>query len=132
MPRAVWPLADGRPVVQVELHTPEVRSAIRTLLADTGAGTIRSEFELILDEDDCLLCGGRPFQSVKLRGAYHGTFPVYLIHVRIPVLGQDRYFRAAGVRTLPPGLDGIACFRFLSRFTFGNFGSRDQFGIEDQ
>jgi hypothetical protein len=26
--------------------------------------------------------------------------------------------------------DGIACFRFLNRFTYGNFGDPGQFGLE--
>jgi hypothetical protein len=27
-------------------------------------------------------------------------------------------------------LEGIACFRFLNRFTYGNFAGADQFGLE--
>ena len=30
----------------------------------------------------------------------------------------------------PPGFEGIASFRFLDRFTFGNFGDPGQFGLE--
>jgi hypothetical protein len=36
---------------------------------------------------------------------------------------------AVGVPTAPPGLDGIACFRFLNRFTYGNFGNPNEFGL---
>jgi hypothetical protein len=38
---------------------------------------------------------------------------------------------AVGVQTPPTGFDGIACFRFLNRFTYGNFGSSTQFGLEN-
>jgi len=30
----------------------------------------------------------------------------------------------------PPGFDGTACFGFLNRFTYGNFGDPGQFGLE--
>jgi hypothetical protein len=30
------------------------------LLADTGAGSGKADFDLILDEDDCVLGGGLP------------------------------------------------------------------------
>lgn len=130
MPRAVWSLVGGRPVVQIELHAPEGRTETRTLLADTGAGALRSKFELVLREEDCELCGGRPSQAVNLRGAYDGAHWVYLVHVRIPIIGQNLHVRAVGAKAAPPGLDGIACYRFLSNFTFENFGVREQFGIE--
>jgi hypothetical protein len=35
-----------------------------------------------------------------------------------------------GVRSVPAGFDGIACFAFLDRFTYGNFGDPGQFGLE--
>jgi hypothetical protein len=31
---------------------------------------------------------------------------------------------------LPPGLDGLAGFRFLNTFNYGNFGDPDQFCLE--
>jgi hypothetical protein len=31
---------------------------------------------------------------------------------------------------VPRPFDGIACFRFLNRFTYGNFGDPNQFGLE--
>lgn len=130
MTRAVWPLQDGRPVIRLELHLPNGTSAARTLLADTGAGTARSEFELVLDEEDCLLSGAFPCDPIQLRGAYEGVYPVYLLCVRVPWMQEDQDVRAIGVERTPSGLDGIACFRFLNRFTFGNFGDREQFGIE--
>jgi hypothetical protein len=130
MPRALWALVGGRPVIDVELRSPEGLTATRTLLADTGAGTLRSGFELILTEKDCRTYGDRPSQSISLRGAYEGSYKVYVIHLSIPEIRLARHFRAVGVDAAPPGLDGIACYRFLSNFTFGNFGLREQFGVE--
>ena len=43
---------------------------------------------------------------------------------------RDEQVRAVGVPSLPAGLEGMACFRFLCRFTYGNFGRSDQFGLE--
>jgi hypothetical protein len=100
------------------------------LVADTGAGSRASDFELILDEDDCLICGGIPDQSVSLGGAYTGPFPTYDLPVRIPALGFDQRILAVGVPSVLAGFDGIACFAFLNRFTYGNFGDPGQFGLE--
>jgi hypothetical protein len=102
----------------------------RTLLADTGAGSRTSRAELILDEDDCLLCGGAPDVRVRLRGAYAGSFPTYDLPVQIPALGFNERLLVIGVPSVPPGFDGIACFAFLNRFTYGNFGDPGQFGLE--
>src|SRR5438128_5521651 len=63
-------------------------------IADTGAGSHQSGFDLILDEDDCLLCGGIPVSTVKLRGAFIGTFPVYALAVQVPALGFAKRVRA--------------------------------------
>lgn len=131
MPRQQWPLASGRPVVEVALTlAPGGQTVTRTLLADTGAGSNQAGFELILDEQDCLMCGGSPCPAVSLGGAYSGNFPVYLLRVEIPQLGFDQYLRAVGVPHTPAGLEGIACFRFLNRFSFGNFGAANHFGLE--
>lgn len=130
MPRASWPVAAGRPVVKVELVTANDRSAERTLLADTGAGTLDSRFDVVLGEADCLLGSDRPFGTVTLRGAFHGCHFVYMARLRIPRLDFDHHVRAVAAPSLPPGLDGIARFNFLSNFTFGNFGVREQFGLE--
>jgi hypothetical protein len=102
----------------------------RHLLADTGAGTASAPFELVLDEQDCLATGGIPSQAVFLAGAYSGAYPVYLIRVQIPDLGFDRHLYVVGVPRVPSGLDGIACFRFLNRFHYGNVGDAGQFGLE--
>lgn len=131
MPREQWPLRHGRPCVQVVLTlTPGGQALPRTLLADTGAGSRTGPFELVLDEDDCLLCGGNPGASVTLGGAYVGSFPVYDLPVRLPALGFDENLRAVAVPSVPAGFDGIACFGFLNRFTYGNFGDPGQFGLE--
>lgn len=131
MPRVQWPLAQGRPCVQVVLTlAPGGQPMTRTLLADTGAGSRTGNFELLLDEDDCLFCGGIPLPSVTLGGAYAGSFPIYELPVQVPALGFDQSLRAVGIPAVPPGFDGIACFSFLNRFTYGNFGDPGQFGLE--
>jgi hypothetical protein len=65
-----------------------------------------------------------------LGGAYTGPFSLYERRVFIPNLGFSKRVRAVGVPTTPPNFDGIAGFRFLSRFTYGNFASKAQFGLE--
>jgi hypothetical protein len=67
---------------------------------------------------------------VRLVGAYAGIFPVYLLRVQIPLLGFDQQVRIAGVPSVLADLDGIACFKFLSRFSFSNFGILAEFGLE--
>jgi len=128
MPRSVWSLLGGRPVIEVILTLAQGgRPVVRTLLADTGAGPRQAHFELILED---LACAGNPAYPVVLGGAYTGSFPTYVLRVQMPALGFDRQIRAVGVRSPPAGVDGIACFRFLCRFTYGNFGNPAQFGIE--
>ncbi len=131
MPRVQWPLRHGRPCVQVVLTLAPGGQAIpRMLLADTGAGSRTAGFELILDEDDCLLCGGFPYLSVVLGGAYAGSFPLYDLPVQLPAIGFDQRVHAVGVPSVPAGFEGIACFGFLDRFTYSNFGDPSQFGLE--
>jgi hypothetical protein len=131
MPRELWPLQQDRPCVRVVLTlAPSDQPAPRTLLADSGAGSSASRFELILDEEDCLLCGGTPLQAVTLGGAFVGTFPTYGLRVRIPTLGFDDIVPAVGVKSASLPFDGIACFHFLNRFHYGNFGNRGIFGLE--
>ncbi len=130
MPRVLWPLRRGRPCVQVVL-TPLAggQPLVRTVLADTGAGSDKAGVDLILDENDCLLCG-LPLKLVRLGRAYAGTFPTYDLPVHIPALGFNQPICAVGVPSVPVGFDGIACFSFLNRFTYGNFGDPNQFGLE--
>ena len=103
---------------------------VRALLADTGAGSSKGVFDLILEEEDCLLCDGIPGASVTLGGAYVGSFPLYDLLVQVPGLGFATNLRVVGVPTLLAGFDGIACFSFLNRFYYGNFGDPGLFGLE--
>lgn len=131
MPRKLWPLIDGRPAVQVEFKLAENGGAAsRTLLADTGAGSHQATFELILDEQDCVRFGGQFCAAAALGGAYQGHFPVYLVKATIASIEFDGELRAVGVNTSIHNLDGIAGFRFLNQFTYGNFGDSSQFGLE--
>jgi hypothetical protein len=131
MPRIVWPLQNGRPRVQVALTLALGGTPLsRTLLADTGAGAQNSGIELLLDEQDCLLCGGLTGSSVALGGDYVGSFPLHDVLVQIPALGFARNLRVVGVTSVPAGIEGIACFSFLNQFTYGNFGDPKQFGLE--
>jgi hypothetical protein len=117
--------------VQIVLTLVQSGQALpRNLLADTGAGSRRARIDLLLDEDDCLLCGTSLGHAITLGGAYSGSFPAYNIRAQIPALGFDQYLRAVAVPHAPGGFDGVACFRFLSGFTYGNFGDPDQFGLE--
>jgi len=76
MPAAQWALQNDRPEIQVVISLlsggPDL---IRRLVADTGAGTRQSVFQLVLLESDCLQCGGIPMGHVQLGGAYSGSFP---------------------------------------------------------
>jgi hypothetical protein len=131
MPRIGWPLRQGRPPIEVVLRQVSAAKDItRTLLADTGGGSNQSAFELILNESDCLSCGGVKFGIVQLRGAFTGLLPVYTLRVQIPLLRFNKNTDVVGVPCVSTGLDGIAAFRFLNRFTYGNFGNSNQFALE--
>src|SRR5205809_7900205 len=98
MARAVWPLLSDRPRIEIVLtQSPGARQFTRDILADSGAGSARGPFELILDENDCLWYGNRPIRTVHLGGAYSGWHSVYLVRIRIPALGFDRRVRVVGV-----------------------------------
>ena len=88
MPRVGWPLQRGRPCIQIVLRLgPAGQPSERILLADTGAGALSAAFDLLLEEDDCLLFGGLAGSSITLGGAYRGSFPVYYVPVQIPAIG---------------------------------------------
>jgi hypothetical protein len=67
---------------------------------------------------------------VNLGGAYVGSFPLYDVAVQLPALGFTKNLRVVGVLSLFAGFDGIACFSFLNRFNYGNFGNPSLFGLE--
>ena len=67
---------------------------------------------------------------MDLGGAYVGLYPVYLLRVQIPEIGFDLPVHVVGVPAAPQGFHGIASFRFLNRFTYGNFGNPAEFGLE--
>jgi len=51
MPRGQWPLVHDRPAIEIVLSTAGGAQQVgRILLADTGAGTARSGFEIVLNE----------------------------------------------------------------------------------
>ncbi len=126
-----WPLRSGRPIVEVELRFANGQTSPRWLVADTGAGTRQDTFELIVEEDDCLQCNGVYVHDVRLRGAYTGSFPVYALDVGVPSLNFDESVNVIGVPKTPVDFDGIACFRFLRRFNYGNFGDPDAFCLDN-
>jgi hypothetical protein len=130
MPRALWPLHQEQPNIQIALALATGQFAVRHLLADTGAGTARAGFELVLLEKDCLQTGALLAPAVHLGGAYVGSYLVYVVRVQIPLLGFDQPVRAVAVSTVPTHFDGLAGFRFLNRFSYGNFGDPGQFGLE--
>lgn len=131
MPRVQWALRHDRPCVEVVLVlAADGQLFPRILLADTGAGSQSSTFQLVLEESDCVLCGGNPLAPINLGGSYTGSFPTYGVSVRVPGLGFDHNLRVVGVPSPPSDFDGIAWFNFLNRFTYGNFGDPSQFGLE--
>jgi hypothetical protein len=125
----LWPLRHDRPCIQVVLPRPK-RSVVRRLLADSGAGSRSSIVQLVLRERDCVPAVNELIGEVTLGGSYSGTYPVYLVEVRIPFLNFSDFVTVAGVSHVPDGFDGIACFKFLNRFHYGNFGDADIFGLE--
>jgi hypothetical protein len=132
MPRIVWPLLHGRPCVQIVLTlTFGGHPYPLILIADTGGGSLTAGFDLVLSAVECQFCGGQLVPPpVPLGGAYTGSFPLYELRLRVPALGFDQVLRAVGVPLPPVGFDGVACFGFLNRFTYGNFGDPGQFGLE--
>jgi hypothetical protein len=131
MPRATWSLRQGSPSIRVVLTlVAGGRPLPLFLLADTGAGKDTSPFELILEESDCLLCGGQGSATIRLTGAYAGQYMCYRLHVQVPELGFDAPVPVVGVPANLSGFEGVAAFRFLNRFSYGNFGNPAEFGLE--
>lgn len=131
MPSAFWPLCNDRPTIELlASQSRDNQEFVCRLIADTGAASRQSVFELVLDDRRCVGCGGIQMGHVQLGGAYAGSFPVYLVQVRLPALNFDELVPAVGVPQAPQDFDGIAGFKFLTRFHFGNFGNADQFGLD--
>jgi hypothetical protein len=133
MPRVTWDLEGDRPATQVLVVDQRTGAARRrTLLADTGAGNRASPFEFVLSLDDCRRFGRELGAVAELGGAMVGSFLLYSVFVAVAPLAFGREASAVAVppALLPSGLDGIAGFAFLNRFTYGNFGDPDRFGLE--
>ena len=129
MPTILWPLCNDRPCIEVVL--PRAKgNTLRLMVADTGAGNRRASFQLLLTESDCLKSGGRLIGQAQLGGAYTGLFSVYSLIIEIPSCNFVDSVPTIGVAQVPHGFDGIACFKFLNRFHYGNFGDPDRFGLE--
>jgi len=130
MPHVQWPLLRGRPQVQIVLTLMTgAPLSPRTLLADTGAGSRFSGIELILEEDDCLLCGAVAGSSVTLGGAYVGSFPLYDVLVQIPALRFTSNLLVVGVPSAPAGEGGIACFSFPIASITATSATLDNLGL---
>ena len=131
MPRATWPLRRGSPCVRAVLTLLAGKQPLPLfLLADTGAGSSRARFELILEESDCLLCGGKPQLRSDLEALTPDNIPFTSSGFRFLKLDLTSPVEVVGVPTNPRGFEGIAGFRFLNRFTYGNFGNPAEFGLE--
>ena len=131
MPPVLLAFQNNRPSIEVELSLPSGGpTLVRRLLADTGAGNRQSLWQLILDGSDCLRYGGTLMGHVQLGGAYSGFFPVYAVNIRIAQLNFDEPLAVVGVPQVPQGFDGIAGFKLLNRFHYGNFGNPDCFGLD--
>lgn len=132
MRRATWLLRDGVPVIEIQLTDPFGFIHNRTLLADTGAGPSDAPFQVVLSEGDCKLNGSPKVDFVELTGAVLGGFPIYEVFIEITALNVAQLVKAVAVPAvqLPEGLDGIAAFRLLNSFTYGNFGNSAEFGLE--
>jgi hypothetical protein len=121
----------NRPAVEISLLDPlSSQLQSRILLADSGAGSAVAPFELVLVEDDCLLFAVDDGELIRLHGAFSGEFRTYAIRIELPSLGFNKVVTAVGVEKAPSGFEGIAGFRFLNHFSFGNFGSPNSFGLD--
>ena len=132
MPRTTWSLVRGRPVIEISLVSPDGSQDSRLLLADTGAGSALAGMELVLSDADARRFSAGSAGTLRLGGAFSGEFPAHWFHASIPALAWAEFCLAVVIpgSLLPSELQGIACFRFLNRFSYGNFGDPDRFGLE--
>jgi hypothetical protein len=131
MPRVTWPLLGDRPCARVVVVALDGQATAIDLHADTGAGAASSAFDLLLLESDCWQWG-RPANPpvVTLTGAHAGYFYLFQVRVQIPALAFDDVLSVVGVSAVPDGFRGVAGFRFLNRFSYGNLGDPALFGLE--
>ncbi len=133
VPRQSRPLVNSCPAIEVLLREPFTgATSSRILLADTGAGARFGPADLILSPRDIEPFAISQTGSAGTSGALQGQYPVFLMELEMPALG---IFCSVRVLSVPathffPGFDGIACFRFLNSFTYGNFGNPAEFGLE--
>lgn len=133
MPRQTWLLQKDVPVIEVQLLEQFTGLWVnRVLLADTGAGPRFSPFEIVLSHADIARFSMEESGSVGVSGALQGRLQVHKVQLQISALSINRYVSAlsAPASSLLMGLDGIAAFRFLNSFSYGNFGSASEFGLE--
>ena len=133
MARYSWPLQNGQPVISLYLR--DVKTGVlspRTLLADTGAGDAFTSVELILSERDGRKFGQEWVGNAQAGSFVRGNFEIQLVPIELPALGVSRLAAALIIPAaeLPHGLDGIAGFRLLNAFAYGNFGDATRFGLE--
>lgn len=133
MPRQMWLLQRDVPVIEVQLREPFTGFWVnRVLLADTGAGPCFSPFEIVLSPADIARCGEEELAEAGVSGALQGRLVIHKVRLQISALNVQSSVRAlcAPASSLLMGLDGIGAFRFLNGFSYGNFGTPDQFGLE--
>src|SRR5215213_3159371 len=87
MPPVTLPLLHDRPSVRVVLTSAGGQPTAFDLLADSGAGSNSSPYELILRESDCWSYGAPAGFLVTLSGAFAGNYLLFRVIVRIPALG---------------------------------------------
>jgi hypothetical protein len=88
--------------------------------------------DLVLTESDRRQFSAGQEGTLRLGSAFTARFLSFWVPISIPALGFRALCIAVAVPSsrFPVQLQGIACFRFLNRFTYGNFGETDQFGLE--
>jgi len=59
----------------------------------------------------CYVAGSR-LSQVVLGGAYSGSFPTYLLRVRISALGFDRFLPVVGISQNPQGSTALLASNF--------------------
>jgi len=85
MPAAQWPLQNHRPEIHVVMSLLSGgHDLIRRLVADTGAGSRQSVFQLVLLENDCLQC-----QGLRITIGYSGNLGGLYVFVLYSIAGLE-------------------------------------------